>query len=73
MSANFAVLGGAMAAAGPITGAVGARWVWAAAAVLAGTGAVIGFAMTRGLVGIGGPIPLVPEPDPVAMPLERPA
>jgi MFS family permease len=73
MSANFAVLGGAMAAAGPITGAVGARWVWGAAAVLAGAAAVLGFAMTRGLTRIAGPIPLLPEPETVAMPLERPA
>jgi MFS family permease len=69
MSANFAVLGGAMAAAGPITGAVGARWVWGAAAVLAATAAVLGYAMTRSLGGIAGPVALVPLPEQEAMAL----
>jgi MFS family permease len=33
MSVNFAVLGLAMAAAGPLTNAVGARWVWGIGAI----------------------------------------
>jgi MFS family permease len=48
MGTNFAVLGIGMAIAGPVTDAVGARWVWAAAAVLAALGAAVGYAMLRG-------------------------
>lgn len=33
MSVNFAVLGLAMAAAGPLTNAIGARWVWGVGAI----------------------------------------
>jgi len=71
MSVNFAVLGLAMALAGPLTDAVGARWVWGAAALLAGIASVTGFLMTRGVsVRTGEPLPLLPEPEPVATPLE---
>jgi MFS family permease len=71
MSVNFAVLGLAMAVAGPLTDAVGARWVWGAAALLAGIASVTGFLMTRGVsVRTGEPLPLLPEPEPVATPLE---
>ncbi len=49
MSANYALLGAGMAVAGPITDAVGARWVFAGAAVLAGVAALVGRAMTRQL------------------------
>jgi MFS family permease len=48
MGSNFAVLGIGMAIAGPVTDAVGARWVWAAAAFLAALGAAVGYAMLRG-------------------------
>ena len=34
MSSNYAVLGLGMAAAGPLTDAVGARWVWGGSACL---------------------------------------
>jgi MFS family permease len=71
MSVNFAVLGLAMALAGPLTDAVGARWVWGAAALLAAVASVTGFLMTRGVsVRAGEPLPLLPEPEPVATPLE---
>jgi MFS family permease len=33
MSVNYAVLGLAMAAAGPLTNAIGARWVWGLGAI----------------------------------------
>jgi MFS family permease len=74
MSVNFAVLGLAMIAAGPLTDAFGARWVWGGAAVLAGTAAAMGFAMTRGVsTAPAEPVALpVLEPEPVATPLERP-
>ena len=80
MSTNFAVLAVAMVAAGPLTDAVGPRWVWGGAAVLAGLASGIGLAMTRGLPraaaegmpeAVAEPPP-VPEPEPVATPVERP-
>jgi MFS family permease len=49
MSANYALLGAGMAVAGSITDAVGARWVFAGAAVLAGVAALVGRALTRQL------------------------
>ena len=49
MSANFAVLGLGMIVAGPLTDAVGARWVWAAAAAISAVAAAIGLAMARGI------------------------
>lgn len=54
MSANFALLGAGMAVAGPITDAVGARWVFGGAAVFAGVAAVVGRALTRRLGAHGG-------------------
>lgn len=50
MSTNFAVLGLGMIAAGPLTNAVGARWVWGVSAMLAGLAAVIGYGLARGIV-----------------------
>jgi MFS family permease len=47
MSSNYALLGLGMAAAGPLTDLVGARWIWGGAAVLAGFAALLGFALTR--------------------------
>jgi hypothetical protein len=73
MSANFAVLGLAMIAAGPLTDAVGARWVWGGAAALAGLASALGFVMTRGLEpqhARGEAVPLAPEPDPIATPIQ---
>lgn len=74
MGTNFAVLGLAMSAAGPLTEAVGARWVWGGAGLLAGAAAILGYAMTRalGIAKLREPLPLLPEPEPVATPLERP-
>jgi len=47
MSLNFAVLGLAIAVAGPITDAVGARWVWAGAAAAYAVAAVVAVALAR--------------------------
>jgi MFS family permease len=49
MSSTFAVLGLGMVAAGPFTDAVGARWVYAAAAAVSTIAAVVGHALARGL------------------------
>lgn len=49
MSSNFAVLGAGMLAAGPLTNAVGPRWVWAAAALIMAVAAVIGLLLARGV------------------------
>ena len=56
-----------MALAGPITDAVGARWVFAGAAVLAAGAAVVGRALTRRL-GVLGEVepPGEPAPSPTA-------
>jgi MFS family permease len=53
MSANYALLGAGMAVAGPITDAVGARWVFGGASVLAGIAALVGRALTRQLGVLG--------------------
>ncbi len=49
MSSNYAVLGLGMAAAGPLTNAFGARWVWGGSACLSVLAAVVGFALARGI------------------------
>jgi MFS family permease len=49
MSINFAALGLAMAAAGPLVDAAGARWTFAAAAASHALAGVIGLVMLRGL------------------------
>jgi MFS family permease len=48
MSSNFAVLGIGMLVAGPLTDAVGPRWVWAAAAGIMAVAAVVGLVLARG-------------------------
>jgi MFS family permease len=48
MSANFVVLSLATFAAGPVTEAVGARWVWGASGALVGLAALVGTAFARG-------------------------
>jgi MFS family permease len=53
MSVNFALLGFGMALAGPITSAVGARWVFALAASLSGLAALVARGLTRGLGSVG--------------------
>jgi dTMP kinase len=47
MSVNVAALGLAMAAAGPFTDAVGARWVWAFIAVVYAAAAAVALALAR--------------------------
>lgn len=47
MSVNYVFLGLGMAIAGPVTNRVGARWVWAAAAVLYAVAAVVGYVLVR--------------------------
>ena len=47
MSTNFALLGLGMIVAGPLTDAVGARWVFAISGVCAGLGALVGFLLLR--------------------------
>ena len=49
MSANFAVLGFAFMAAGPITNAFGARWVYAGASATILVGAATAWRLTRGI------------------------
>jgi MFS family permease len=53
MSVNFALLGAGMAVAGPVTEAVGPRWTFALAALLAGIAALVGRVLTRGLGRLG--------------------
>ena len=48
MSVNYAVLGAAFIAAGPITDAIGARWAYGIAAVVIVTGASVGWLLLRG-------------------------
>jgi MFS family permease len=49
MSANYAVLGVALVSAGPITNAVGPRWVYALAAVTLLAAAAVAWRLTRGV------------------------
>jgi len=53
MSVNYALLGLGMALAGPITAAVGARWIFGLASFFAGVAAVVGRVMTKGLGRLG--------------------
>ena len=70
MSSNYAVLGVGMAAAGPLTDAIGARWVWAIAAVIAGASALLGYVLASG-IRAGGAIPgVVPVREGPAPPTE---
>jgi MFS family permease len=55
MSINFVFLGVGMAVAGPLTDAVGPRWVWAGAAALFLAAAVLGAGLARG-VRTGAPV-----------------
>jgi MFS family permease len=47
MSSSFAVLALGMVLAGPLTDAIGPRWVWGAAAALAALSAMLALLMTR--------------------------
>jgi dipeptide/tripeptide permease len=49
ISAHNALLGLAMAAAGALTGAVGARWTFGVAGVLVATGGLTAFLLARGV------------------------
>ena len=49
MSSNYAVFGLGMAAAGPLTDAFGARWVWGGAACISALAAVVGYVLARGV------------------------
>jgi MFS family permease len=52
MSSNYAVLGLGMAAAGPLTNAVGARWVWGGSACLSAVAALVGYVLARGVADV---------------------
>jgi MFS family permease len=50
MSTNYLLLGLGMAIAGPLTDAIGARWMWGLAAGAYGVAAALAFILSRGLV-----------------------
>jgi MFS family permease len=73
MSIGFAVLGAGMIIAGFLTDALGARAVWAIAAVLLGIATVVGFLLVRGVQGIAAqPAVEASTPEPQAAAAERP-
>ena len=49
MSANYLLLGLGMAAAGPLTDAIGARWMWGVAAATYGLATVLALVLSRGV------------------------
>jgi MFS family permease len=49
MSSNYAVFLAGMVAAGPLTNAYGARWLWGGAAAVAGVAALVGFGLARAI------------------------
>jgi MFS family permease len=49
MSSNYALLGLGMALAGPLTSAVGGRWMWGVAGAIMAGGAGLSLALTRGV------------------------
>jgi len=65
MSSNVATLTVGMVVAGKLTDVVGARWVWAAAAVWSAAAAVAGFALARRVT--APPLPAEVEPEPIAV------
>jgi MFS family permease len=50
MSSNYLLLGLGMAVAGPLTDAIGARWMWGTAAATYGAAAVLAVVLSRGVV-----------------------
>jgi MFS family permease len=50
MSANYFMLGLGMAAAGPLTDTIGARWMWGAAAATYGLATLLALVLARGVV-----------------------
>ena len=65
MSSNVATLTVGMVVAGKLTDVVGARWVWAAAAVWFAAAAVAGFALARRVT--APPLPAEVKPEPIAV------
>jgi DHA3 family macrolide efflux protein-like MFS transporter len=65
MSSTYVLLGLGMAVAGPLTNAVGPRWVWGAAAAITAVAAGTGLALARG---IGTPDRAAAAPTPVPVP-----
>jgi MFS family permease len=49
MSTNYALLGVGMAVAGPLTDAVGGRWMWGIAGAVFLAASAVAFAMARGV------------------------
>jgi MFS family permease len=64
MSTNFALLGLGMIVAGPLTDAVGARWVFVISAACAGVGAFVGFLLLRS----ARPVAAEREAGPISVP-----
>jgi MFS family permease len=64
MSTNFALLGLGMIVAGPLTDAVGARWVFVISAACAGLGALVGFLLLRSVR----PVAAEREAGPISVP-----
>jgi MFS family permease len=62
MSTNFALLGLGMIVAGPLTDAIGARWLFVVSAACAGLGALVGFLLLRSVRSA------VAEPEPISVP-----
>ena len=65
MSSNYVVLGLGMIAAGPLTEAIGARAVWAAAGGLAAVAALVGLLLARGI-----PVPAESGAAPPSLPVD---
>lgn len=61
MSANYVVMGIAMAGAGAFVDAYGARWLWGAGAVVLAVTSVLAYALARG-VDLSAPLGAVAEP-----------
>jgi MFS family permease len=64
MSSNYALLALGMAAAGPLTDAIGPRWLWGGAALLSAAAAVLGYTLTRRAATEAQPPPPLLEPRP---------
>ena len=63
MSTNFALLGLGMIVAGPLTDAVGARWVFVMSSACAGLGALVGYFLLRS----ARPVPADREAEPLSV------
>jgi MFS family permease len=67
MSSNYALLALGMAAAGPLTDAIGPRWLWGSAALLSGVASLLGYVLTRRAAREA-----QPPPPPLVEPRPRP-